>query len=52
MLLKKGMAANISKVMGTTRQNIDKMIKGGNMVIIRSLDLAAIKYINKIYEEL
>jgi len=47
MLLKKGMAANISKVMGTTRQNIDKMIKSGNMVIIRSLDLAAIKYIKK-----
>ncbi len=34
MLLKKGMAANISKVIGTTRQNIDKMIKSGNMVII------------------
>lgn len=51
MLLIKGMAAAISKALGTTRQNIDKMIKNGNMIGIRSLDLAAVRYINIKYEE-
>ncbi|QHQ60485.1 hypothetical protein Ana3638_06630 [Anaerocolumna sedimenticola] len=51
MLLKKGMAAKISRAIGTTRQNVDKMIKNGNIIAIRSLDLAAIKYILKTYEE-
>ncbi len=52
MLLKKGMAANISKAIGTTRQNIDKMMRNGNMITIRSLDLAAVRYIKKTYEEI
>jgi hypothetical protein len=48
-IIKKGMSGNIAEIIGTTRQNIDNIIKRGNSLIIRNMDYVALQYIEKSY---
>jgi hypothetical protein len=48
-IIKKGMSSNIAEIIGTTRQNIDNIIRRGNSLVIRSMDYAALQYIEKTY---
>jgi transcriptional regulator len=43
------MSGNIAEIIGTTRQNIDNIIKRGNSLIIRNMDYVALQYIEKSY---
>ncbi|HHX13066.1 MAG TPA: hypothetical protein GX731_09595 [Clostridiales bacterium] len=49
IIIKKNMSSMIAEVEGSTRQNIDKLIKRGNSIIIRIMDYMALKYIKKAY---
>jgi predicted XRE-type DNA-binding protein len=48
-VIKRNMSANIAEVIGTTRQNADKLMKRGNSMFIRSMDYMALQYIKKMY---
>jgi hypothetical protein len=48
-IIKKGMSSNIAEIIGTTRQNIDNIIKRGNSLIIRNMDYVALQYLEKTY---
>ena len=48
-IMKKGMSSNIAEIIGTTRQNIDNIIKRGNSLIIRNMDYVALQYLEKAY---
>ena len=48
-VIKRNMSANIAEVIGTTRQNADKLMKRGNSIFIRSMDYMALQYIKKMY---
>ena len=47
--IKKGISTKIASITNTTRQNIDNIIKSGNISNIRNIDLTAILYMNKNY---
>lgn len=49
IIIKKYMTSTIADVEGSTRQNVDKLIKRGNSIIIRIMDYMALKYIKKTY---
>jgi SatD family (SatD) len=49
--LKKGLSTRISNITKTSRQNIDNVIKSGNIAEIRSMDTAALLLINKTFCE-
>lgn len=49
ILLKKNMATAISKILGCTRQNVDSIIKRGNINKIRELDYVALQYVKQKY---
>lgn len=46
---KKNVAATISKILGSTRQNVELIIKRGNANKIRELDFMALQYVRKQY---
>ena len=48
-IIKKNISTNISKVVGRTRQNIDTIMKRGNIIPIRTMDYMALHYIRKCY---
>ena len=50
-VIKRNMSANIAEVIGTTRQNVDKLMKRGNSIFIRNMDYMALQYIKKMYRE-
>ncbi len=45
--VRKGISTKISNITNTTRQNIDKVIKSGNISAIRNIDLTTIVYIKR-----
>lgn len=45
--VRKGISTKISNITNTTRQNIDKVIKSGNISAIRNIDLTSIVYIER-----
>lgn len=47
--IKKGISTKIASITNTTRQNIDNIIKSGNISNIRNIDLTAILFMNKNY---
>lgn len=51
VVTKKGMSINIAKVMHKSRQNIDVVMKRGNILLIRGMDYMALQYIKKNYGE-
>lgn len=48
-IIRKAMSGSIAEIIGTTRQNIDNIIRRGNSLIIRNLDYTALQYIEKTY---
>lgn len=48
-VIRKNMSSNIAEVIGTTRQNVDKIMKRGNAIFIRNMDYMALQYIQKTY---
>ncbi|MBE5966491.1 MAG: hypothetical protein E7255_05925 [Lachnospiraceae bacterium] len=50
-VIRKNMSSNIAEVIGTTRQNVDKIMKRGNAIFIRNMDYMALQYIQKTYRE-
>lgn len=49
ILLKKNMTTTISKILGCTRQNVDSIVRRGNVNKIRELDYMALQYIEQKY---
>ena len=49
ILLKKNMTTTISKILGCTRQNVDSIVRRGNINKIRELDYAALQYVEQKY---
>ena len=49
IIIKKYMTSTIAEVEGSSRQNIDMIVKRGNSIIIRIMDYMALKYIKKTY---
>ena len=47
----KGLPSKLAKIMGTSRQNIDKSIKAGNIYQERNATIAALKLMSKIMPE-
>jgi len=47
--LKKGISAKISNITGTSRQNMDNVIKTANIPEIRELDVVTLLLINKVF---
>lgn len=45
--LKKGLSAQISNITKTSRQNIDSVIKAGNIAEIRNIDVSTLLFIHK-----
>ena len=45
--IRKGIPTQISSITGTTRQNIDSMLKRANTAVIRNIDLTIILYLYK-----
>ena len=50
-LTKKNMSSYIADILGCTRQNVDSIIRRGNVGKIRELDYVALQYIEKNYGE-
>lgn len=48
--LKKGISAKLSYITNTSRQNIDNVIKAGNISEIRNIDVTTLLFINKTFE--
>lgn len=48
-IIKKNISSNISKIVGRTRQNIDTVMKRGNIIPIRTMDYVALHYLKKHY---
>ena len=51
VVTKKGMSINIAEVMHKSRQNIDVVMKRGNILLIRGMDYMALQYIKENYGE-
>lgn len=51
IVYRKGTNSNIAEVMNKSRQNIDIVMKRGNIQLIRSMDYMALQYIKKYYGE-
>lgn len=49
ILLKKNMTVVVSKILGCTRQNVDAIVRRGNVNKIRELDYMALQYIAQKY---
>lgn len=49
ILLKRNMTTIVSKILGCTRQNVDSIVKRGNVNKIRELDYMALQYIEQRY---
>ena len=49
IILKKNMTAIVSKILGCTRQNVDSIVRRGNVNKIRELDYMALQYIAQKY---
>jgi len=48
--IRKGIPTQISSITGTTRQNIDSMLKRANTAVIRNIDLTIILYLYKNFQ--
>lgn len=48
---KKNMSTNIAAILGSKRQNADKLIKRGHILLIRSLDYTALQFIERTYSQ-
>lgn len=47
--IKKGTSTKISSITGTTRQNIDSIMRNGNISLIRNIDLTTLIFIHENY---
>lgn len=52
VVVRKGMNIHIANVMNKTRQNIDVVMRRGNILLIRGMDYMALQYIKNNYGEL
>jgi len=50
VIIQKGMPGELAKIMNKTRQNIDRVLKRGNIVNIRCMDYMALQFVQANYE--